>query len=97
MPEIIVSSSGTYDITQRIELTEEEWENAVNPETGKLHAIDIVGDVLFNDGEGGTLCANCSGWGRKYSMSLSDEREIYEVKLSDDKTVIFSDRESSSS
>lgn len=89
MPEIIVSSSGTYDITQRIELTDEEWENSVDPETGKLHAIDIVNDALFNDGEGGSLCAHCSGYGRRYTVDLSDEREVHEVKRADDDTVIY--------
>lgn len=89
MPEIIVSSSGTYDITQRIELTDEEWKNSVDPETGKLYAIDIVNDALFNDGEGGSLCAHCSGFGRRYTMDLSDEREVHEVKRADDDTVIY--------
>lgn len=89
MPEIIVSSSGTYDITQRIELTDEEWENSVDPETGKLYAIDIVNDALFNDGEGGSLCAHCSGYGRRYTVDLSDEREVHEVKRADDDTVIY--------
>lgn len=89
MPEIIVSSSGTYDITQRIELTDEEWENSVDPETGKLYAIDIVNDALSNDGEGGSLCAHCSGYGRRYTVDLSDEREVHEVKRADDDTVIY--------
>lgn len=76
MHEIKVTQVGAYDVTQTVKLTDEQWEDSVDPETGKLHSIDLVSEEVFNQSEVSDLCAQCSGWGRKFSRSLNDETEI---------------------
>lgn len=80
MHEIKVTTIGTYDIVQTIRLTDEQWENSVDPETGKLYDVDVVMEEVFNQSEVSGICAQCSGWGRNFSRSHSDETEIVYIR-----------------
>lgn len=80
MHEIKVTVVGTYDVVHTIQLTDKQWDNAVDPETGKLYAVDVISEEVFSQAEDGGICAQCSGWGRKFSRSLGEETEIVHIE-----------------
>lgn len=80
MPPIKVTLTGVYDVVQQIQLTDEQWDDAVDPETGKLYGVDTVSEEAFEQAESSGLCAQCSGWGRKFSRTLGDELEVATVE-----------------
>lgn len=82
MREIKVTVTGEYDVVETVQLTDEQWEDSVDPETGKLYDVDVVADALFNQSQTSRICAQCSGWGRKFSRSLSDETKIIYIENS---------------
>lgn len=79
MHEIKVTEVGTFQVTHTIQLTDEQWAEAVDPTTHLVVDVDLIADEVFNQSENGGMCARCSGWGKKFSLSLGDETEITEV------------------
>lgn len=91
MHEIRITRHGTFGLSQTVQLTDEEWENAVDPETGRVYDLEIIEDKAHKAGEGGTLCAQCSGFGRKFNLSLDDDLKVTEITNASSDEVIYSD------
>lgn len=87
MKEVKVTLSGVYDIVQSVQLTDEQWENAVDPETGKLYDLDTISEETFDQAKAGGLCDQCSGWGREFSRSLGEETDIVHISDVNGKTL----------
>ena len=88
MREIKVTMVGVYDVVQRVQLTDEQWEDSVDPETGKLYNIDLLSEEAFQQSDyTSQVCAQCSGWGRKFTRTLSDETEIVTVESASGKVI----------
>lgn len=91
MPTVRVSQNGTFTLDQTIELTDEEWEDAIDPATGLVIDINVIIDAVQRDGQGGTICAQCSGWGRNFNLTLDDDMSGLEVTNDVTGNVIYDD------
>lgn len=89
MRQIMISESGTFTLDRTIEVTDEEWESAVDPNTGLVTDLNVIAEALHNRGEGGTVCAQCSGFGRGFTLSLDDETRITTVSNNVTGNVIY--------
>lgn len=79
MHQVKVTSHGTFSIDQTIELTDEEWADAVDPDTNLVVDVGVIADAVFHLGEGGSVCAQCSGFGRNFSLQMDDNVHIAQV------------------
>lgn len=80
MHEVRVTETGTFQVTNVVELTDEQWADAVDPATGLVTDVGVIAEEAFRQETGGhSVCTQCSGWGRNFSLSLDDETEIVEI------------------
>lgn len=91
MPTVRVSENGTFTLDRTIKLTDEEWADAVDPETGLIIDVNIIIDAVQRDGEGGSICAQCSGWGRDFTLTLDDDMTGLQVMNEVTGNVIYDD------
>lgn len=79
MHQVKITSHGTFSLDQTIELTDEEWADAVDPSTGLVTDVGVIAEAAFHVGEGGSVCAQCSGYGRKFSLDMDDQTEVVRI------------------
>ena len=65
---------------ERYDVTDEQWEDAVDSDTGLVIDVGLIAEEAFLQAKGGhSVCAQCSGWGRDFSLSLDESTQIVEV------------------
>lgn len=92
MHEVKVIEVGTYQVTHTIELTDEQWEDAVDSSTGLVTDVGLIAEEAFLQAKGGHyVCAQCSGWGQDFSLSLDEQTKITEITNVVSGNVIYED------
>ena len=69
-----IYATSTSSLSQNIEIEDEELEGL-----SKSEIQELVEERFFEENQAG-ICAQCSGWGKDYSLEIGDEWEVDEVR-----------------